>query len=197
MSSLRKTVKTKSKIKPTLGNFLFATPEQRLLRFLIGEPTTSFTPRVLSSKLKGVRGLGGAEGLVEVLHQLEELGLVQFIDNNRAVIVNNESLVVQLLKTESALCDLSGLREQLQPISTKGILFGSHADGETRTGSEYDLFVATKQSEEVRKVISGHPLSRKIELTLCDSDEVFQMETKNPKLANQLDNGITMWGSGW
>ena len=52
------------KPQPTLEAIIFATPEQKVLRLLLSEPTTSFTPRVISSKLTGVRGLGGGEGLV-------------------------------------------------------------------------------------------------------------------------------------
>ena len=48
---------------PTLESFFFATPEQKVFRLLLSEPTTSFTPRVISSKLKGVRGLGGGGGI--------------------------------------------------------------------------------------------------------------------------------------
>ena len=52
-------------------------------------------------------------------------------------------------------------------------------------------------SEEVRKIIGAHTLSRKIDLTLWDSDEYYRMESKDPKLADKLNRGITMWGSSW
>src|SRR5881296_1350216 len=95
---------------PSLETIFFSTPEQKVLRFLLSEPTTSFTPRVLSSKLKGIRGLGGVEGITKILHQLATLGMVEFIDNQRAVRVQDENPVVQHMKAFIAVCDLEGLK---------------------------------------------------------------------------------------
>ena len=83
----------------SLDTIFFVTPEQKLLRFLMTEPTTAFTPRVLSSKLKGVRGLGGVEGITKILKSLQELGLVIFLNNNREVCLQNDHPAIQLLKT--------------------------------------------------------------------------------------------------
>src|SRR5579872_1672318 len=105
------------KSPPSLESIFFSTPEQRVLRLLLGEPTTTLTPRVISSKLKGVRGLGGVEGIVKVLHDLEGLGLVDFVDNHRAVRLHDENTVAHMLKTFAAICDLEGLRKLLEPIS--------------------------------------------------------------------------------
>ena len=66
------------KVKPTIDSIFFSTPEQKLFRFLVSECTTAFTTRVLSSKLKGVRGLGGIEGISRILEDLKELGIVHF-----------------------------------------------------------------------------------------------------------------------
>src|SRR5437879_807821 len=109
------------KSQPTLDSIFFSTPEQKVMRLLLSEPTTAFTPRVISSKLKGVRGLGGMEGLMKILNELQELGLVDFVDNHRAVRLHDDSTCVQLLKRFGALCDLESLRLLLEPISSKGI----------------------------------------------------------------------------
>ena len=68
------------------------------LRLLLAEPTTALTPRLISSKLKGVRGLGGAPGIVEILGRLKEISLVDFVDNHRAVRLRDENTSVRLLK---------------------------------------------------------------------------------------------------
>src|SRR5271168_2913488 len=107
------------KPQPTLESIVFATPEQKVLRLLLSEPTTSFTPRVISSKLKGVRGLGGAEGLARILNDLQALGLVDFVDNHRAVRLQDDNSFVQIMKTVAAVSDVETLKKLLEPVSTK------------------------------------------------------------------------------
>jgi hypothetical protein len=187
----------KSKIKPTLESFIFATPEQKLLRFLLGECTNSFTPRVLSSRLKGVRGLGGADGITKVLKLLEELGFVQFVDNNRSVRVCNDNLTVERLKVLCSVCDLEGLAPIVDPISTKGVLFGSRSSGKFRADSYYDLFVVSESADEVRRIVESFPLGRRIELTVWPQDDYYHIEKKDPELAARLASGFVLWGPEW
>jgi predicted nucleotidyltransferase len=185
------------KTKPTLDSLFFVTPEQKLLRLLLTYPTTTFTPRNLSSKLKGVRGLGGAEGIKKILDELAEIGLVQFLNNNRSVALENDHTAARLYKTFSAVCDLEGLSDQLQEISTKGILFGSRSTGDNQTESDYDLFVVTDQCEEVRKLAGCHPLGKKIEVVCCTPTDYLEIDQKDPELEKKLARGVILWGSIW
>ncbi|MGE0615119.1 MAG: hypothetical protein AB7P04_05735 [Bacteriovoracia bacterium] len=187
----------KSKAKPTLESIFFVTPEQRLLRFLVSESTSSFTPRVLSSKLKGVRGLGGADGISRILKLLQEVGMVSFVNNNQAVMCQNDSVYIRALKTFSALCDLEGLQLQLEPLSTKGVLYGSRANGTSRTDSNYDLFIVTDTPDEVTRIVEGHPLGKRLGLETMTLDDYLQIESKQPEFAKKLAKGIVMWGSSW
>lgn len=187
----------KLKFRPTLGNFFFSSPEQKLIRFLLSEPTTCFTPRVLSSKLKGVRGLGGSDGITQILAQLADLGFVQFVDNNRAVRIQNDTLAVQLLKKFCAICDLEGIKLLVEPVSSKGVLFGSRATGLCRSDSYYDLFVVTDGPDEVKRIVTQHPLGKKIELVVHTPDQYLQIDKANPSLATRVSQGIVVWGSAW
>src|SRR3990167_1283356 len=94
---------------PTLDQILFATPEQKVLRLLLSEPTTQFTLRVISSKLKGVRGLGGTEGLSGILSTLQDMGFVDFVNHQREVRLQDDNRVVQVLKTVLAICEIESL----------------------------------------------------------------------------------------
>jgi len=185
------------KMKVTIDALFFVTPEQKLIRFLLTEPTTSFTPRVLSSRLKGVRGLGGAEGIKRILNDLQEVGIVNFLNNNQSVCLNNDNIFVQKLKSISALCDLEGIKELLEPLSTKGILFGSRASGLSRSDSNYDIYVVSEKPDEVEKIVTHHPLGKKIGLIVSFSDQHDKLERQNPTLANKLSQGVVMWGSSW
>lgn len=192
-----KTTERVRKVKPTLDSVVFSTPVQKLLKFLLSESTTDFTPRVLSSRLKGVRGLGGAEGIHRVLAQLEELGMVQFLNNRRSVCLQNESTAIQMLKVVNAICDLEGIKGLVEPLSTKGILFGSRAKGLDRSDSDYDLFVVSDQKEEVERVVNQHPLGKRIELIVWNEDDYSLIEKRDRTLAKKLALGIVMWGPTW
>lgn len=181
----------------TLDSICFVTPEQKLLRFLMTEPTTAFTPRVLSSKLKGVRGLGGVDGITKILKQLQELGLVIFLNNNREVCLQNDHPAIQLLKTFCAISDLEGLKQMIEPMSSRGVLFGSRASGRSRTDSNYNLLVVSETPDEIKKITSRHPLGKKLEPMVLTPDEFSSVDSKNKELSRHIDSGITLWGSSW
>jgi len=167
------------------------------MRLLLSEPTTSFTIRAISSKLKGVRGLGGVEGITEVLNKLSELGLVDFVDNRRSVRVHDECTSVRVLKSFSAICDLESLREQLEPISTKAILFGNRATGRAHSDSEYNLFVVSDRAEEVKQIASQHPLGKLI-VTEVQTPELYdEIDARDGALALKLQGGLVLWSSRW
>lgn len=185
------------KQQATLDSIFFSTPEQKVMRLLVSEPTTSFTPRIIASKLKGVRGMGGAEGLGRILASLREIGLVDFVDNQRAVRAHDDNSFVQILKTVAAICDLESLQKLIAPASSKGVLFGSRATGKARSDSDYDLFVITENPEEVRKIAQRHPLGRNVELVVWTPEQAEKIESLDPGLARKLEGGIVLWGSSW
>lgn len=185
------------KTQPTLDTLFFITPEQRVIRFLLSEPTTSFSPRVIASRLKGVRGLGGADGLSRILTELEELELVEFVNNRREVRLRNDSPCTLMLKRFVSFCELEGLKKLLTPLSTQGILHGCRAAGDTLSDSAYDLFVVSEVPEEVRKVALRYPLARQIELTTSTPDEYRRLDRLNPDLSRKVSRGIVIWGEIW
>ena len=182
---------------PTLDSVFFATPEQKVFRLLLSEPTTSFTPRVISSKLKGVRGLGGTEGIVRVLNELQALGLVDFVDNHRAARLQDDNPFVHIMKTVAAISDLETLKKLLEPVSTRGILFGSRASGKFRSDSDYDLFVVSETPEEVRKIGSRHPLQKSLELVVWTPEQYNDLDRENAALAEKIGQGVVLWGTTW
>jgi hypothetical protein len=185
------------KPQPTLDSVFFATPEQKVMRLLLSEPSTSFPPRVISSRLKGVRGLGGSEGIAKVLSALEELGLVDFVDNRRAVRVRDDDSIVQMLKRFAAVCDLESLRQLLEPHSSRGVLYGARAAGHASSDSDYDLFVVTSAPEQVRDIAGSHPLGKAIAIVAWTPESYAEIENQDPSLAKRLEGGIVLWGSTW
>jgi len=185
------------KLTPTLDHFLFNSPQQKLLRFLLTAPTTTFQLRVLTSKIKNIRGIGGPEGQLEVLQELEELGMVEFLDNRRSVRLVNEHYAVPKLKALSSVMDLEGLRPLLEPLCRRGFLFGSRGTGRNRTDSDFDIFVTGDNADEIRRVAESFPLGRDIEVVIWSETDYEQLETKDPGLAVKLAKGVQLWGPQW
>ncbi len=185
------------KPQPTLESIFFSTPEQKVLRLLISNPTTVFTPRVISSKLKGVRGLGGSEGIVRILKDLETLGIVEFVNNQRSVRLLDDSATVGVLKTFGAICDLEGLKKQLEIISTKGVLYGSRATGRARSDSDYDLFIVSDSPEEIERIVRSHPKGKFVEVLVKTQENYATFEAEQAELAEKVEEGILLWGSAW
>ena len=167
------------------------------MRMLISEPTTTFNFRAMSSKLKGVRGLGGVEGLQRILGELKELGLVEFLDNDRAARLLDDSSAVQVLKRFAAMCDLESLCKLLEPVASKVILFGSRASGRARTDSDYDLFIVTEDPATVSEIAHSHPLGKSIEVVAWTPDMYSTLEKRDAALARKLETGIVLLGSTW
>lgn len=178
------------KSQPTLDSIFFSTPEQKVIRYLLGHPTTKFSLRALTSKLKGVRGLGGVEGLTALLEVFEELGMVEFLDNRKAVRLCEEGPAIRLLKQFVSVCDLETLRNQLAPVSNRVILYGSRAIGESVSDSSYEICVVSESPDEVTRVSKHHPLGRQIELKTCSPDDFKD-------LSDQMTRGIVLLGSTW
>ena len=186
------------KVQPTLDALIFATPEQKVLRYLLTEPTTTFTLRVIASKLKGIRGLGGAEGISRILSEFHEIGLTDQIDNGKAVRLKDDIPALTILKKFSALCDLDGLRQLLEGISSKGLLFGSRARGSARSDSDYDLYVVSDQAEDVVRIVAGHPFAKKIIVTVKSTIDDRKLDREDPVTFKKLEEAILLWGgSAW
>lgn len=181
----------------TLESLFFSTPEQKVLRLLLSEPTTAFSLRTISSKLKGVRGLGGGEGIKKILGDLETLGMIDFVDNHRAVRIRDDNSTVRVLKSFAAICDLESLVKLLEPIASRGILFGSRATGRARSDSDYDLFVVSDSEVDVKHIAGRHPLGKSIELVVWKAEDFERIEQTDPGLHQKLLAGIMVWGSDW
>lgn len=185
------------KSQVTLESIFFSSPEQKLIRLLLSEPATLFTPRVICSKLKGVRGLGGAEGVLSILQQFEKLGLVEFVSNQRAVRVQESNSTVQVLKTFVAICSFESLKEALRPVCNRVILFHGKTVSKGALEGDYDLLVVSATPDEVRKTAGRHPLGRSVELVVLNPDQHAELELKDPALFQKVVGGIVLWEANW
>jgi hypothetical protein len=179
-----------TKTPSSWDSLFFSTPELKVVRYLVSSKETSYSLRVLVSKLKGVRGLGGIQGLEKILERLEESGIVNFIDNRRGVRIQDEHPTVAVSRRLWAMCDIEGLSIQLQAISSKGVMLAVHP-------AEIQLFVVTEQAEECKKLTEQYPLGKLISLTTQSRDQFDHLQKQDSKLYNQVSQGNLLWGSSW
>ena len=182
--------------KLTLEALFFSSPEQKVIRLLLNEPNRTFSLREICSKLKGIRGLGGVDGLSQILLDLQSMGLVDFIDNNRGVRVQADNSTIQVLATFLAICELEHLKTVLQPISSKGILYGNLVTGRALE-SDYHLFVVSETPDDIRNIADHHPLRKSVELVVYTPELYGEMKKHNPTLFHKVAEGITLWGTTW
>ncbi|MFN7683856.1 MAG: hypothetical protein ACK5QT_00385 [Oligoflexia bacterium] len=172
----------------TFEDLVFATAEQKLMRILLSEPTTVFPLRQLANRVKGVRGMGGMEGLKQLLQKLSAVGLIDWVDHDRAIRLRDDEGRVETLKILTAVCDLESLRLSLAPICPRGFLVGARAEGKAATDSSYEVAVITDQPEEAKRVARGHPLGKYIQIQILDSDNYRDEIQRHPRY-------VILWGT--
>jgi hypothetical protein len=171
-----------------LDELLFSTAEQKLIRLLLTESTTVFPLRQLANRLKGVRGVGGPDGLKQILLKLSAVGFIDWVDHERAIRLRDDEGRVELLKIVSAVCDLESLRQSLEPLCSRGFLVGARAEGKGTTDADYEIAVVSEQQEEVRRIARGHPLGKKIRVQFLDADDYRDEIQRFPRY-------VMLWGS--
>lgn len=172
----------------TLDDLVFSTAEQKLMRLLLLEPTTVFPLRQLANRLKGVRGVGGPEGLKQMLHKLTAAGLVDWVDHDRAIRLRDDEGRVENLKVLASVCELETLRQSLEPICARAFLIGVRAEGRATTDSDYEIALVTDQPEEAKRIARGHPLGKKIQISILDGDDYRDEIQRHSRY-------IILWGS--
>lgn len=179
-----------TKTPTTWDLIFFNTPEQKVLRYLVSSRDTSYSLRVLVSKLKTVRGLGGIQGLEKILTSLEEIGIVAFIDNRRGIRLQDEHPTVGITRRLWGLCELESLYQQLQSISSKGVLLGAQP-------GEIQLYIVTEKPEDVKLLVEQHPMGKLVLIQTQPREQFETLAKKDPKLHAQVTQGVLIWGSSW
>jgi len=185
-----------TKTPATWDSIFFSTPEQKVLRYLLSSRDTSYSLRVLVSKLKGVRGLGGIQGLEKILTSLEEANLVSFIDNRRGIRIQDEHPANVIARRLWGLCEIESLHLQLQQISSKGVLTNTNP-------GEIELYVVSDQPDEIRKITEQHPRvnsfthdpgARRIRIVAKKIRRCSRAFTRRADLGEQLVNELRGFG---
>ena len=88
---------------------------------------------------------------------------------------------------------LQPLIDKLIPLSLRLILYGSASKGENRIGSDFDIFVLTRDTKEVKRTIFESDLRKKIQYIANTPNEFAKLKKKNAIFYKEISEGIILW----
>lgn len=179
--------------KKTEKNIFFFTNALKALKFLAEHPGKEFT----GSDIQDGTGLSRA-GVYFALRDLEKQGLVSKHKKGRGKLLvyalKSGNPVVKQYKVLITILSLEKLIDKLKPVTRKAVLFGSAGRGEDTAGSDIDLFVLSKDSEEARKIIGTFKSVRNIQAVIKTQVEYSALKENEKIFFNEIDRGIVLWG---
>lgn len=130
------------------------------------------------------------------LKQLEMLGLVTHEEVGNLVLyrAHMESVLVRQVKICFTLMELNEMIRAISPLSTNAILFGSCAKGEDTATSDIDLFIETREKEEVHRILDDiqPALPRTLSPVVVTPDETYTMKREDLPFYSSIQQGIVI-----
>lgn len=169
---------------------LFFTNNQKILSFLIQNPEKEYFDREIS-RLTGVSRAGANFAL----RDLAKEGLISREKRGRMYFykVSSNNILITHLKILQNIVFLDHLVEKLKKVSLKIILYGSASKGENAADSDIDIFIMTRNPDEVEEVIFKDKLREKIEYVANTPNDFISLKKKNPVFYKEIEKGIILW----
>jgi predicted nucleotidyltransferase len=147
-------------------------------------------------------GIQKATGLSKMgdylaLKELEREGFLQSAKIGKTFIyrINHKNPVLKQMKTVKNVSVIVPLVDKLKEYSEKIILFGSASRGEDSFGSDYDLFILTRDKEEVQAVLDKFKSARKVQAKIMGAVEFSNLKSSDRVFYDEVIRGITLWES--
>jgi predicted nucleotidyltransferase len=169
---------------------IFSTNCQKILSFLIHNADKEYYDREIS-KLAGVSRAGTNVALrtlsAENLISRKKQGRMYFYK------ASSEDIFIKQLKILQNITKLMPLTEKLKEITSKIVLFGSSAKGENTEESDIDIFILTRETAEVGKIIFKDQRRQKIKPVIKTINEFVKEKQKSPVFYKEIEEGIVLW----
>lgn len=174
----------------TLKKVLYSTNNQKALYFLLEHIGEEYYDRQISN-LTGV----SKAGTNFALRELVKAGLVKREKRGRMSFYRLEqrSTFIKYLKLTQNMVLLQPLIDKLTPLCLRLILYGSASKGENRAGSDFDIFVLTRDTKEVKRTIFESDLRKRIQYVVNTPNELAKLKKKNAVFYKELLDGIVLW----
>lgn len=173
-----------------IEKILFFTNRQKILSFLILHPNKEYFDRQIS-KLTGVSRAGTNFSL----RDLAKEGLVLREKRGRMYFykVDSNDILIKYLKILQNITTLYPLLDKLKKLSLRIVLYGSAAKGENITESDIDIFIMTRSSDGVEKLIFKDKLREKIQYVVRTPNTFIKSKKNNPAFYKEVEKGIVLW----
>ncbi len=164
---------------------------ERIFSFLTLHSGISFYDKEISEKTGLSRGTTN-----RLLNSFLKAGLVDRERRGRMWFYSlRQTPLPKQFRIYENLVVLNDLVQALKPLVQKLILFGSAASGTDSAESDVDLFVITRQKEEVIKKIRNYESDREIAPIVQTANEYAVSRSKDKAFHNQVAEGITLYES--
>jgi len=166
---------------------LFSKTEMKVLVFISAKDGELYERQIADGA--GV-SIGSANS---ILKAFSKIGLVNKSKKGKMSFYrrNDDNPLLRQFKIFITVNNLIPLLEKLIPISIKVILFGSCATGRNDETSDIDLFVLTRENDEVVKILGEFP---HVQSLIFNNIEYATLEKKDRPLYDRIIAGIELYG---
>jgi predicted nucleotidyltransferase len=162
----------------------------KVLSFLTDHPGQAY----LSSEILGALSMSRA-GIYLALQELVAGGFASRTERGRFHLYSVDPVhpQVKLFKVLKNTVLIEPLLSQLRSLSIKIILFGSAGRGEDSSSSDIDLFILTRDPENIADILSSFSCERKIQPVVIVPAQWRGFREKNKVFWGEIDRGFVLW----
>jgi predicted nucleotidyltransferase len=170
-----------------MDNIFFYTNKQKILKCLVDYNKDALTAQTIKSLTKISKS-----GIYTTLRALISDGLVKSLKNGHILYrANMDHPAVRQFKILGSVSKIYPLIRKISSLSDKIILFGSVSRGEDLLDSDIDLFIISRNKDELNKLIN--PTNEKIKAIIKTPTETQEFSKKEPMFYSEVIKGIILF----
>lgn len=173
-----------------LKKLLYSTNNQKILYFLLEHIGEEHYDRQIANLTGASRA-----GTNFALRELVKAGLAKREKRGRMSFyrLEQKSIFIKYLKLIQNMTLLQPLTDKLIPLSLRLILYGSASKGENRAGSDFDVFILTRDTKEIERTIFESNLRERVQYVVNTPNEFAKLKKKNTIFYREILDGIILW----
>lgn len=181
------------RIRETFYEPIFATSQGQVLRFLARHSGRSFFEQEI------VENTGVSRSAVNLAaRSLWQAGLLHRQRRGRMNFysADDHHPFVRQFKVLDTLARLEPLLQELRPLARRIVLFGSCAAGTNTAESDIDLFILSRDREQVMRVVRRHLSDLPIQAIVLNHQEMAEASERDRAFLDQIERGLVLWEEG-
>lgn len=166
---------------------LFSKTEMKLLVFISTKDGELYERQIANEAKVSV---GSVNSIMKSFHKM---GLVTKIQKGRMLFYsrNDGNPLLRQFKIFITVNSLVDVIAKIATLSRRIILFGSCSEGRNGEKSDIDLFILSKERDELKRVLNGYPIIQSI---ILNSNEYTDLQQKDKPLYDRIRRGIELLG---